>query len=201
MSSWESAQETAWDTAARAHAGASRQLNAATENWGHQPPLRKCELCCMISLLCCFVGALATFPLATNLALALLGLMCCRHDGSEVQRIGYCFFTALSFVTDIIFMCSWPNGWGWGGVMAIANMPVKVVAAMQIFALSETFGTGPPPQSGALHVEHGDEEPGMQAESAMRPLARADYHALAAEAVQRHTAGGDVGENTNYRAI
>ena len=62
-------------------------------------------------------------------------------------------------------MCSEVNGWGWGGVMAVVNMAVKVVAALQIYAISDTFGTYAA-QPGAMRTEHhGDDSPGLQAAS------------------------------------
>lgn len=184
-----------WDRGANLHAALVTHLSAGNEAWSQLDQMQKCELCCLLSFCCCFIGSLAAFPLATNLSIALLGLLACRKDGTEPQRVAFIFFCGVSTVTDIVFMSSVANGWGWGGVMTVINMVAKTVAATLAFRLCDTFRS--------LRETGGDSSAGLQVDSVrQRPLARADYHALAAEAVQRHSSQGDaIGDATHYRAI
>ena len=96
------------------------------------------EVLALASISCCLLGNLAiAFPLAENLALALLALVAIRHR-SEVQLIALCGFCAFTTITDIVFMCTYASGWG--GTMTALNIFLKLAVAVQAHKLSSALG-------------------------------------------------------------
>ena len=59
------------------------------------------ELFSLVSFACCIVGAESdSYMLSSNLAVALLGLICCR-GASEAQLVGLCVFSLFTTLTDV----------------------------------------------------------------------------------------------------
>ena len=139
-------------------------------------PAAKLELLCLVSFAVCVLGSLVVFPVAVNLAIALLGLSSCR-SGSEAQLIAVCFFAVLTTVTDVVFMCTRPSTYG--GFMTLLNLVVKLAAATQSYRLLDAGGRYglsndmPPDPIG----DGGAYQPRTDALAA--PLAQEDYQALA----------------------
>ena len=79
------------------------------------------EMFGLLSMSCCLLGSLGEFPLAVNLAVALLALIACR-SGSDAQLLALCGFATFTIITDLmhIFRCS-----AWGGAMLIINAVLK----------------------------------------------------------------------------
>ena len=88
--------------------GRARQWAVA---FGFMDPAAKLELLCLLSFMVCVLGSLVVFPVAVNLAIAVLGLSSCK-SGSEAQLIAVCFFAVLTTITDVIFMCTRPSTYG-----------------------------------------------------------------------------------------
>jgi len=138
------------------------------------------EIYCLASFTLCIAGSLATFPLAANLAVALLGLICCR-SGSDAQYFGHVLFAGMTTVTDVVHLCSHDSPWG--GLLTLLNMAPKLAAASQSFSLCSLLGGGPSyPSSEPLSAG----------------LATDDYYSRAAGTVQRHP---EVGTATNYSPL
>ena len=139
-------------------------------------PAAKLELLCLVSFAVCVLGSLVVFPVAVNLAIALLGLSSCR-SGSEAQLIAVCFFAVLTTVTDVVFMCTRPSTYG--GFMTLLNLVVKLAAATQSYRLLDAGGRYglsndmPPDPIG----DGGAYQP--RADALAAPLAQEDYQALA----------------------
>ena len=139
-------------------------------------PAAKLELLCLVSFAVCVLGSLVVFPVAVNLAIALLGLSSCR-SGSEAQLIAVCFFAVLTTVTDVVFMCTRPSTYG--GFMTLLNLVVKLAAATQSYRLLDAGGryglsndmpVDPIGDGGAYQP---------RADALAAPLAQEDYQALA----------------------
>lgn len=140
------------------------------------------EIFCLASFCCCILGSLAVFPLSPNLAVALLGLICCR-SGSDAQLFGYVLFAGMTSVTDVIHLCSY--GSAWGGFLTMLNAVPKLAAASHCFRLCSLLGGGPMyPPSDPLAAG----------------LASQDYHSLATEAAGRHHQP-DLGSSTHYNPM
>ena len=59
------------------------------------------ELFSLLSIACCIIGGEnSSYMLATNLTVAMLGLMCSR-GGSEAQLAGLCVFAIVTTITDV----------------------------------------------------------------------------------------------------
>ena len=114
-------------------------IGARAQQWAvaftFMDPAAKVECLCLLSFAVCILGSLAEFPLEVNLAIAVLGLSSSR-SGSEAQLLGVCFFAVLSTITDIIFMCTKPSGYG--GFITMLNLALKLAAATQSYRLCET---------------------------------------------------------------
>lgn len=111
------------------------------------------EVFALASFGCCLLGSLVdAFPLAANLAVAQLALLASRSR-SEAQLIALCGFVLFTAVTDVIFMCVSPSGWG--GMMIILNIVLKLSYATQAYRLCYTlshfagYGDEPLPTSDA----------------------------------------------------
>ena len=142
-------------------------------------PAAKLELLCLVSFALCVLGSLVVFPVAVNLAIALLGLSSCR-SGSEAQLIAVCFFAVLTTVTDVIFICTRPSTYG--GFMTLLNLVVKLAAATQAYRLLDAGGRyGAADRSDELpaHPMGGGGAYQPRADALAAPLAREDYQALA----------------------
>ena len=147
-------------------------------------PAAKLELLCLVSFAVCVLGSLVVFPVAVNLAIALLGLSSCR-SGSEAQLIAVCFFAVLTTVTDVVFICTRPSPTSssfaltYGGFMTLLNLVVKLAAATQSYRLLDAGGRYglsndmPPDPIG----DGGAYQP--RADALAAPLAQEDYQALA----------------------
>jgi len=172
-------------------------ISARAQQWAaafsFMDPAAKVECLCLLSFAVCVLGSLAEFPLAVNLAIAVLGLSSCR-SGSEAQLLAVCFFAGMTTITDIIFMCTRPSGYG--GFMTLFNLVLKLAAATQSYRLCETGqrlspeGLPPDPIGGGYAAPSHD---GLAA-----PLAREDYQALASEAAEKHSSGD---ATKSYRPI
>lgn len=148
------------------------------------------EVLALASFSCCLLGNLAAaFPLAENLAIALLALLAARSR-SEVQLValfGFCMFTT---VTDVVFMCTYAGGWG--GAMTAMNIFLKLGAASHAHKLwnaagllDDSLGGMPPRDDGSA---------GYPTASYAAPTQPpVDYEDVAADAKP--------GEATRYRAI
>ena len=86
----------------------------------------------LLSFSCSLLGNLGKFPIAANLAVALLAIVACRSR-SEAQLLGLCGFALFTSVTDIIFMASSPSFWG--TVFIVLNMLLKMGAASNAYRL------------------------------------------------------------------
>ena len=157
----------------------------------------KLEVFALSSFACCMLGGLSSsYPFATNSAVALLALVACRSR-SEAQLACLCGFSLYTTITDIIAVCIHPTGWG--GVMTIANLVLKLNLAIYSYRLMDALselsdemaprdeGTSGPAASGFPTAYHA---PSLKDD---------DYAAMAAEAADRHA--NDVGDVTRYRAI
>lgn len=168
-------------------------LGARAQQWAvaftFMDPAAKVECMCLLSITACILGSLSEFPVAVNLAVALLGLFNSRN-GSEAQLMAMCFFAALTTITDIIWMCTRPSGWS--GLMIILNLVVKCAAATQSYRLCEASQRLSPddPMGSDYQPSH---------ETLAAPLAREDYHALASEAAEKHSQGQ--ADLTRYRPV
>jgi hypothetical protein len=138
------------------------------------------EIFCLFSFCVCILGSLAAFPLSANLAVALLGLICCR-SGSDAQYFGYVLFAGMTTVTDVVHLCS--QGSAWGGLMTLLNLFPKLAAASHCFRLCSLLGGGYPANDslGASFVGQ-------------------DYHTLSVEPAHRHQQS-EVGSTTNYSSL
>jgi len=136
------------------------------------------EIFCLASFCCCILGSLATFPLAANLAVALLGLICCR-SGSDAQYFGYVLFAGMTSVTDVVHLCS--HGSPWGGLLTLLNMTPKLAAASHCFRLCSLLGGG-----GEAYQA-----------SDLGADASRDYHSESAQRYQQ----SEVGATTNYSPL
>lgn len=140
------------------------------------------EIFCLLSFCICILGSLSAFPLSANLAVALLGLICCR-SGSDAQYFGYVLFAGMTSVTDIVHLCS--QGSTWGGLMTLLNFVPKLSAASNCFRLCSLLGGGPSDSSG---------------DPFSASLSPQDYHSLSVEAAQRHRQA-EVGSSVNYSSM
>lgn len=148
----------------------------------------------LLSFSCCLLGSQSvTFPLAVNIAVALLALIAARSR-SDAQLLGLCAFVAFTSATDLlqVFHCS-----AWGAAMLTVNLVLKFGAASNAYRL-----VGMPilaSDNGLGAVEHGCGSSGPPSGPYQAPpLAAADYEALAVEAASKHVGIGDA---TQYRAI
>ena len=140
-------------------------------------PAAKLELLCLLSFAVCVLGSLVVFPVAVNLAIALLGLSSCR-SGSEAQLIAVCFFAVLTTVTDVVFMCTRPSTYG--GFMTLLNLVVKLAAATQSYRLLDAGGRyGLSTDELPADPMGGGGAYQPRADALAAPLAREDYQALA----------------------
>jgi len=102
-------------------------------------PTAQIEIFCLTSFAVCLLGSLGSFPLAANLAVALLGLICCR-SGSDAQCFGYVLFAGMTTVTDIAFLCG--EGTTWGVLLTLTNLLPKLCAASHCFRICSLLGGG-----------------------------------------------------------
>jgi hypothetical protein len=171
-------------------------IGARAQQWAvaftFMDPAAKVECLCLLSFAVCILGSLAEFPLEVNLAIAVLGLSSSR-SGSEAQLLGVCFFAVLSTITDIIFMCTKPSGYG--GFITMLNLALKLAAATQSYRLCETGQRISQEELPPDPIGGGYQGP---TEHLAAPLAREDYQALASQAAEKH-ASGDAGKS--YRPI
>merc|ERR1719178_400578 len=91
-------------------------------------PEGRVEVTCILSFFVCLLGSFdgPHFPLAINLSVALLGLICCRSK-NDLMYVAYVFFWALTAITDIIFVCTKPSGFG--VLMVCLNLLPKLAGA------------------------------------------------------------------------
>ena len=163
----------------------------------------KIEVIALGSFSCCMLGSLSnSFPLAANLAVALLALVACRAR-SEAQLAGLCGFCLFTTITDIINLCVRPSGWG--GTMTIVNIFLKLSLATQAYRLSDALSAfaiddelPAAPGDGGAGGTPGSSSGGYPTAYHAPALEEADYDSLAAERAAKHEGGEGV---TRYRAI
>ena len=172
----------------------------------------KLEVFALSSFSCCLLGSLSsTFPLAANLAVALLALIACRGN-SEAQLAGVCGFCFFTIITDVIAMCTRMSGWG--GTMTTLNVLLKLGIAANAYRLVDDIGIlaaedGMAPSadvrgascSSAVGVGNsavGSAGGGFPSAYHAPAMGDDDYVSMASEATDRNVA---VGEATRYRAI
>uniref|UniRef100_A0A6V3YF55 Uncharacterized protein n=1 Tax=Prymnesium polylepis TaxID=72548 RepID=A0A6V3YF55_9EUKA len=161
----------------------------------YMDPSARVEFFSLVSMACCLIGAEnGPYMLSTNLAVALLGLICCR-SGSELQVVALCVFSLFTTITDVVHMCTNPSGWG--GLWSAINIVMKLGAATSASRSSATFRslTG---EDDTLYPPAEDEYQSYQ-----RPLATdIDYQSMAAEAAQKHaSSSSDPATSSAYRPI
>lgn len=96
------------------------------------------EVLALASFSCCLLGDLGEFPLASNLAVAVLALVACRSR-SEAQLVAFCGFAIYTTITDVIFMCTIASSWG--GAMTTFNIVLKLAAATNAYKMCATLST------------------------------------------------------------
>ena len=156
------------------------------------------EVLALASISCCLLGNLAiAFPLAENLALALLALLAIRNR-SEVQLIALCGFCAFTTITDIVFMCTYASGWG--GTMTALNVFLKLSIAVQAHKLSSALGALDDQFGGMAAVpQGGGGGGGYPTAGYVAPSGPPDVEY--ADDVPAPPGAGGEGEVTRYRAI
>jgi hypothetical protein len=97
---------------------------------------QKVESLALASFCCCLLGDLGAFPLASNLGIALLGLVAIRAR-SEAQLISLCGFIMFTAVGDLFFVCTEADSWG--GVFTVMNMVLKLGMGQYAFRMYTAF--------------------------------------------------------------